>query len=157
MFIGSAQNTTLLPPSAVAPEHYEELWWYSGSHNNGSTTTTPGYYFLQKGGIGLNGVSVPASNLITLSASWPMTTKYAFEVALTTTSSAMIAYAALWDITAGTIVGASQVSTTSTTFTVLRSGQFTLVSGHTYGVTLWGSTTSYVSDATDASLIVYAS
>jgi Flp pilus assembly protein TadG len=105
------------------------------------------------------GVTFTASNakLHTLNATWNPNNKYAFEASLQVTSPYTV-YANLYDITAGAAVSGSQISTTSTTFTVVRSGQFTLIPGHQYGISLWSNSGSgTMVYLTDASLIVFPS
>ncbi len=156
MFIGSAQNTTLLPPSAGAPEHYEELWWYSGGYEATSTTAS-GSIALQKGGTCTAlSTSASAQKLLTLSSNWQATTKFALECTITGNGGAS-GNAALWDMTANAIVSGSTVTTTNNgQLAVFRSGLFSLTPGHTYGVTVWSSSVSYNMWVTDASLIIFS-
>jgi hypothetical protein len=96
-----------------------------------------------------------AAKLHTLNASWPSTTKFALEAAIYNNTVSKTTNAALWDITANSVVSGTQISVTSTKVTVVRSGQVALIPGHQYGVTVWGDAgTAYL---TDASLIVFPS
>jgi hypothetical protein len=135
---------------SAPPEIYIPLWWYSGGNvqtNNSSASN----YGLAKHTTTL----MPNPILHTLNTGWNPTAKFALEVALWTSSTSAPANAALVDVTTGgTVITASQITTTSTTATVLRSAQVTLTNGHAYGVAVWSSNggTAYI---TDASLIVF--
>ena len=156
MFIGSAQNTTLLPPAAPVPEYYEELWWWSGNVTAGINGTTAGVFFVQKGTTGTSTTIGSTVKLFTLNSNSAVSTKYALEIFISSSNAATTAYAALYDFTSSMVVSGSSVSTTSNTGVVLRSGQFALTPSHVYGVTVYISgNTSYDCYITDASLIVF--
>jgi hypothetical protein len=112
----------------------------SSSTINGSATVI-GNNFLAKGTITAVTSATTATQLHTLNVNWSPSQKFAFECSLFGSASTYTSYAGLWDFTAGSVVSASQVSTTSTTATLVRSGQFTLIPGHVYGVTVWVSAT----------------
>jgi hypothetical protein len=108
---------------------------------------------MPKGATGQGTASSTATHLHTLNANWSVTTKYAFECVLWVSSGTL--NAELWDFTAGSAVSGSQISTTSTTATVIRSGQFTLMPGHVYGITFWASASNITINLTDASIIIF--
>lgn len=139
--------------ATLPPELYEELWWYSGSYTS-ATYTLSGQFFVNKGSVSTGtSISSPNANLLTLNSNWSANQKYAFEASLQIGT--YIAYAALWDITSGTIITSSQISIANSNFKVVRSGQFTLTPGHAYGITIWCSNTSSSALLTDASLIIF--
>jgi hypothetical protein len=133
------------------PEIYIPLWWYSGAVV--STNTNQSTNLVGKGLTSLTSSS--NKNLHTLNSNWSSTQKYAFEATLYASSGA-ICWAQLWDITSNAAVSASQISTSNTTATVIRSGQFTLTPGHIYGINLYTGNSANVY-LTDASLIVFPS
>lgn len=109
-----------------------------------------------------DGTNSPQSNttgsntrLFTLNSNWSPSQKYAFEATIYV-QSGYTAYAELYDVTSSTYITASRISSTSTTATVVRSGQFTLTPGHVYAVTFWGPNQSSIYEyISDASLIVF--
>jgi hypothetical protein len=129
-----------------ATEIYIPLWMSDGTVVNNNQSTAPGVTWL------LDGNNAGANKLHTLSAKWPATQAFAFEI--TMYSGSGVVYAGLWDWTTNSLVSASQVSTTNTSATVIRSGKFMLIPGHQYGVTVWsgGAWYGYLSDA---SLVVF--
>jgi hypothetical protein len=147
-----SQGSLVKTPSGIT-ELYIPLWVYSNSGGN-ATGNFAGSLFLVKGGT--NGpFSNSGAKLHTLNANWSPTQKFALEVSIYSSNSAGTAYAELWDMTSNSGLVASQISTTSTTATLLRSGQFTLTPGHAYGVTLWNSSSSYSTYITKAHLIAF--
>lgn len=142
-------------PSSIT-EMYIPLWVYSSGSAN-ATLSTPSSSLLQKGSTNTNSPSQNATKLHTLNSSWTANQKFAFEVSIWNGSSSFTTYAALWDITAGAIVSSSQISTSSTTATLIRSGQFTLTPGHSYGVALWTSSSSGPAYLTKAHLVAFLS
>lgn len=141
-----------LAPVASSPEYYIPLWWYSGS----TTGTAQNLTFLQKGSTSTStlATSTPA-NLHTLNSAWPATTKFALEVSMSTPAATTIRVD-LYDITASALVSGSAISlTNATAMQVVRSGQFTLTPGHTYGIRMNGGSSNVT--MTDASLIVFPS
>lgn len=130
------------------------LWWADGATQS-QTTGTAGTQFLDDG-YGLNTLTDSRAKLYTLNANWSANQKYAFEATLKNGGGgSYTAYAALWDFTPNSLVSISQISITSTTLTVARSGLFTLIPGHQYGVTAWSSSGSASVAICDASLIVF--
>jgi hypothetical protein len=140
-----AQLSLTKVPSRVT-ELYIPLWVADGTTVSISGGAAGGAAtFLQDGGT--TGSSGSAGRLHTLNSNWPTTTKFAFEATIYVAGS-YTAYATLWDITSNSQVVSSQISTTSTTATVVRSGQFVLIPGHVYGVSVWcPSSSMYISDA----------
>jgi hypothetical protein len=130
-------------------ELYIPLWIYSTSAAAWKTASS-GTAFLQKGTI--NGYAQVA--LHRLNSGWSPLQTFAFEASMYSSNSSSTAYLALWDVTSNSLVSASQLSTTNTTPTLLRSGQFTLTPGHSYGVTIWASG-SYNCNVTKAHLIAF--
>lgn len=153
----SVAQASLAPPASV-PERYIELWWYSGNaFQPGGQTTASGSYLVAKGTTSSYGTySTANAKLYTVNSSWPTTTKFAFEAALNATG-ATTTYACLWDCTSNTQVSGTTISlASSSTYTVVRSGQFTLTPGHSYGIAIWNTNGSYGVYITDASLIVFS-
>lgn len=147
---------TTLNPQPVFPELYYPLWWYSGLVSSPNNTSTQGTVFISKGSTSsTSSYSSSSALLCTINSNWSTSVKYAFEAAIRCSSSSGTAYAALFDITAGSIVSTSQISTTSTTSTVIRSSSFTLIPSHSYAITTWSSVSSYSVLITDASLIIF--
>jgi hypothetical protein len=140
------------------PELYIPLWWYSGSVGSQSAYTTAGSAFIGRGSTSNNFTYAHTSaKLYTLNSSWLPTLKFALEVSMYSTNSSG-AYAELWDLTTNSVVNGSSISTTAvSTASVIRSGQFTLIPGHIYGITTWVNAASYSCAVTDASLIVFPS
>lgn len=97
------------------------------------------------------GTTGSAARLLTLSSNWPSSTIFAFEVT-SYNGVGSASYIDLYDVTSATSI--VQISTGSTTATVIRSGQFTLTPGHVYAVSLRSSSggNAYI---TDSSLIVF--
>jgi hypothetical protein len=149
---------SMQPVPNGAPEYYIELWWYSGSFAQ-NTASSSGVNWIAKGQTGAATISTqPYTTLHTLNANWNPNQKYAFEACLAAAVSSITVYAALWDLTSGTVVSASQISATNTGTTMsspIRSGQFTLTPGHKYGITGWSSS-GQAMELTDASLIVFS-
>lgn len=149
---------SLVKGTGSPPEIYIPLWWHSGSSAVVYNVTTQGSSFIVKGSATpTTSVSATQAKLHTLNSGWPSTTKFAFEVSLSGQSTPTTYYAALWDMTSNALINGSTVSISSTTATVLRSGQFTLTPGHVYGVTGWASAGGLNEYITDASLIVFPS
>lgn len=148
-----SQTSLKLPPTIV--EYPIPLWFADGTAQ-GDNSTTSGVHWIKDGSSGGMGISITSeTKLHALNSNWASSQKFAFEATLYVSSSGT-AYTALWDMTSNSIVSSSQLSTTSATATVLRSGQFTLTLGHIYGVTLWNLSAGY-SNICDASLIVFGS
>lgn len=149
-----AQTSLISSGGTKPPEMYIPLWWYSGSYSTYTGATVIGSVNLQKGSTsGSKGYNVDSSTkLITLISSWPSTLNFALEATLYGGASQTVT-AYLWDYTTNTTVSGSGLSTTATTATVIRSSQFTLVPGRTYGVTF--NNTGGAAYITDASLIVF--
>lgn len=141
----------------IPPEIYIPLWWYSSAAANSDSGSSgaSSTHLVAKGFTAANISSASSSTfLYTFNAKWPATTKFALEATIYVQSTQTV-YAGLWDITANTLVAASQISNTTTTPTVVRSGQFTLTPGHVYGVALWTNNASYYVYITDISLVAY--
>jgi hypothetical protein len=147
-------KTSLAKAPSSVTELYIPLWVADGTTANVGGASA-GAQFIGDGNSGYVTSSSSNAKLHTLSSGWSPTTQFAFEITFYVGNSAATAYAELWDLTAGAAVSASQVSTTSTTPTVVRSGKFTLTPGHQYGVTCWVSNTSYSTYPSDAHLIVF--
>jgi hypothetical protein len=143
---------SLVKGTGAPPEIYIPLWWYSGGIVSTSSVTSLGSKFLIKGSTTTNTF---LNVLHTLNASWPSSTKFAFEIAIY--CNAGVARAELWDMTSNTAVIGSAVSTGATTATVIRSGQFNLTPGHNYGVTISNDFSADTVNVCDASLIVFPS
>lgn len=136
----------------LPPELYIPLWWYSGgSVTQSGVPSANSNYALSKGSTTLYAYNKSQAQLFTLNSSWPASVKYAVEATLWNSGTNTI-YAELWDINSNTPVVGSQISSPSTTATVVRSGSFTLTPGHSYALIVWSSGTGYI---TDASLIVF--
>jgi hypothetical protein len=145
-------QTSLAKSGSSIVEEYIPLWMADGTSAGASGYTTSGQIFLSDGSQ-FSASATSNVKLHTLNAAWSATTKFALECTIEA-SSPNTAFFSLWDFTANTIVSASQVSTTSTTYNVVRSSQFALIPGHVYGVTGWASVSSML-NITDASLIVF--
>lgn len=134
------------------------LWWADGTYW-AQAQSNPGQACL---GDGSTNMYSPASSgptcLIQIPSNTLTGTQFAFESTIEAYTSNTSVLAEIWDMTSNTGVTASQISTTTTAFSVIRSGKFTLTLGHWYGVTLWDNpasgTNMYISDA---SLIVFPS
>lgn len=151
---GNLALASLLPPASF-PELYQELWWYSGGNTAIGNAGSAGNAIQKGSGSSLPSFSSSQTHLFTLGSNWNVSQQCAFEATLWT-SGAYTCNAELWDITAGSVVSGSAISTTSTSAIVVRSGKFTLIPSHSYGITYWSvtgsGTTVYL---TDASLIVF--
>ncbi len=147
----TSATTMGTPPNTIAEEPIP-LWVYSSGANvnNANTAST---YFLPKGSASAATFSSSAAKLHPLNSNWATGQKFALESSIYTASAPGVVYAALWDMTANAIVSASQISTSSATATLLRSGSFTLTAGHVYGVTWWSSSGTYNAYLTKAHLI----
>lgn len=160
---GSGIIIPSLQPPASFPELYVPLWWYSGSYSdwNNANNSYNSTQYLSKGTTsGLNGGGYNAGvsssvELFTINAHADPNTEYALEVTAWGASGYQV-NVQLWDLgaTSATAVGsAPQIQFTSvTTATVMRSGKFTLIPGHTYGISMWSNNGAYI---TDASLVVF--
>lgn len=135
------------------------IWWSDGTNvpvNNASGDTIAGSYLLMDGSLNLaSSTTTNGAGLFTLSSNWLSNTQYALEYTIWTNTNSNTAYAELWDITSGSAVTTSQVSTTSTSATIVRSGKMSLILGHSYGVTIYVSISADSVYMTDASLIVF--
>lgn len=132
------------------------LWWADGTSIATLTNiNAAGENFLSDGSTTLaTSLATPSTKLFTLSSGWLSSQKFALEGTYWCGNSSYTAYLSLWDATSNLQVTTSQVSTTLTTASVIRSGQFTLTPGHIYAVTPWSSATTGVA-VVDASLIVF--
>lgn len=136
------------------------LWCADGtslSATQDSSHNAAGLVFLIDGG-SFGASSSSSSRIFTLSSNWSTTIKFAIEATMESQSSSYQANSALWDFTAGTIISGSTIISISSSFSTIRSSQFALIPGHTYGVTFWvgsGGTSSYIANICDASLIVF--
>ncbi|UNO48062.1 hypothetical protein [Alicyclobacillus acidoterrestris] len=141
---------SMTPGSGIA-ETKIPLWWADGTTvSNTSSGNALG------DGAGLNSDSPATSNqsLFTLSSNWPLQMQFALETTVRSSSTSYTASANLIDMSnSETAISGSQVSTTSTTLTVIRSGKFNLTPGHTYGVA--GSSNGGSVVFSDASLIIF--
>jgi hypothetical protein len=145
-------KTSLAKAPSSVTELYIPLWVADGTLTT-ATATSSGTTFLLDGGSA--GAKTSAASLHTLNANWSPSQKFALEVSIANNTGGNTTNAALWDITSNTIVSGTQASVTATTVTVVRSGQFTLLPGHVYGVTIWcNAGTAQISDA---SLVVFGS
>lgn len=145
-------QTSLAKSGSSVVEEYIPLVFMDGT-SNGSTTTSAGVNFIADG---LNGIATSitsSTKLHTLNSNWNPSQQFAFEISIYVSSTGT-AYAALWDMTSNAIVSSSQISTTSSSATVIRSSKFTLIPSHSYGVTLWNPNAGY-SNISDASLIAF--
>lgn len=122
-------------------EHYYPLWIYSSGYIGSGTSTSSGL-LVPKGSTSLVGNTSTSAVLHILNSSWSTTQKFSFECSCWISGTVATGYVALYDITTKTVVVNSQISTNATSMTLYRSNQFTLVPGHSYGVTMWASTTS---------------
>lgn len=134
------------------PEQYIPLWpnASTGSGTSLSASAAGGYF--AKYATNLIAGIVTAGALYTVPSSAPTSQNYALELGLW---GSVATNAALWDITTGSLVSGSTISTTGTAnpLAPLRSSQFTLTPGHAYTVTVWVSASGNLSLA-DASLVV---
>lgn len=144
-----------LTPSSGIVEAKQLIWSADGANNNYTAQTSAGVSFLQDGASGYVASSVTGAKLFTLSSTWKPSTMFAFEGSLGMGSSGYTVNLALWDLTSNAIVSGSSISSTSTTISVIRSSQFTLIPGHVYGVTAWSSSTNTTTQISDASLIIF--
>lgn len=135
------------PSGNTLKEAYIPLWMYSSGGATDASASS-GLSWLQKGSTGTTTTSSSSAiRLFTLSSNWSSSQKFAFESSLYTNVS-NAAQAQLWDFTSSQAVLGSSVSTTSTTMTLIRSGLFTLVPSHVYGINAWnGSGTTFISKA----------
>ncbi len=146
----SANSVTVAEPVELK----YPLWWSNGTHMLVSGVLTSGSSFVQDGGTGRNGTASDTT-LHILSSKWPAGTNFALEVTAYSNAAGYTNYVALWDMTANAIVSSSQISTNQTTASVFRSTSFMLTDGHSYGITLWTSSSGGQSYLIDASLIIY--
>lgn len=144
----TASQTSLVKSPSSMTEMYIPLWVYSSGNVSAGGTTT---MYVQKGTTNSENASTTLSTikLHTLNSSWPSAQKFAFEASVWSSSGTLAAYVTLYDCTASALVSSSQISSTSTTATVIRSSQFTLTPGHVYGVAISSASTnsSYMSKA----------
>lgn len=135
-----------------APEVLVPLWWSSASSTS-TSSITPGSLLLAKG---QNGATYSSTNtvirLFTMDSNWSPSQKFAFEATLWGVNGST-ATAQMWDITSNAVVSGSAITTTNGSPNVFRSNQFTLTTGHIYGVNIYTSSTSTSTNCTDASLI----
>lgn len=137
------------------PEMYIPLWFYSGSYAGSGNASASSSNLISKNSTGITTSSSTGAKLHTLNSNWYPQQQFAFEASLQIGNASYSAYAGLWDTTSGSLVSSSQISTNNTTFSLVRSGRFTLIPGHVYGITLWTGNASYSAIMTDASLIVF--
>lgn len=138
-------------------EAYIPLWVYSSSYDDAGAGGIAGGVVVQKGTTNVNTPSGSTATIMhTLNSNWPSSQKFAFEASFNLSSSGGTAYLCLYDITAGAVIGASQISTTSTTATLIRSGSFTLTPGHEYAVSLWTNSSAYSCRPNKAHLVALA-
>jgi hypothetical protein len=157
--IFTASQTSLATPWKPV-ETYTTLWSADGTTTQGAfnvsyAQSAGGYYVCDSIGIGNVAYTDSRAQIFTLSSNAKSTQKYAFETTVYINSSSYTLNVALWDMTSNALVSSSQVTTTATTATVVRSGQFTLTPGHIYGVTIWCPTSSATGYLSDASLITF--
>lgn len=155
----TASNLSLVKSANGMTELYIPLWVYS-SGTVSTTLTASTFNMLTKGSTSVtSGSTVPTSNAVklhSLSSNWSTSQKFALEVSIYISSAASVGVQ-LVDITAGSSVIGASVASTSTTATLLRSGQFTLIPGHQYGVTLYTTNASYTAYLTKAHLVALLS
>jgi hypothetical protein len=139
-------------------EVYVPLWWASGSTGSNTQTTSAGSgsSMIADGGTVTYGpTGYTPTQLFTLSSKSPFSTNFAFEATFNCGTS-NTGNVALWDITSNTIVSGSQVSLSNVTAkTIVRSGTFTLIPSHVYGVTIWQTSQTATTYVCDASLIIF--
>lgn len=151
-----ANNLSLVKTGNLT-EMYVPLWYYSSGSNGSSQATANTSSFIYKGGTGVTTNTSSSAKLHTLSSNWSPNQQFAFEASLETGGASYAANAQLYDFTSSSAVSGSQVSTTSTSFTLIRSGKFTLTPGHVYGVQLWIANNVVSASLTKASLIAFLS
>lgn len=102
-----------------------------------------------------NPAAYSMTKLFTLNSNWSSSTKFAFEATFSTAAASCVVYVDLYDITTNTMI--TEIRSTSTTFSTIRSEQFTLIPGHSYGVSAWVNIYTAGNNAyiTDASLVVF--
>ncbi len=120
------------------------------------TPSAPIYIPLGTGGssTGLDWTTIPSQSIIINTAQYPGYTNMTLQVNLLVYQGNGTAYAQLFNTTTGTAVISSQVSTTSSTFTQLSSGNFTLTPGQNTYVLQLKSSTGYAATAGNASIVV---
>lgn len=128
-----AQTSLVKSPSSLQ-ETYIPLWVCS---NEFIGTGTERVIYISKG-IGTTGTASVPVNLFTLSSSWSSSQKFAFEASILA-GTGYNASASLYDLAGFTVVS---IATVSTAFTVIRSNTFTLISGHSYGVSIYSASGS---------------
>lgn len=144
-------NTSLVKTGSLT-EMYIPLWVYSGGSAAIINST---YAYLIKGGTGSTGGIASSNKFHTLSTNWLTSQSFSFEASIYS-STATPASATIWDMTSNIQVSNSTISTSSTTATLIRSGQFTLIPGHAYGIALKSDGTA-TAHLTKASLIAFLS
>jgi hypothetical protein len=143
-------KTSLAKAPSSVTELYIPLWVADGT----SVSTTSNQAFLKDGSSSTNG-STPTT-LFTLSPTFPPTTKFAIEATIWVSNASAGAGAQLYDVTASAAVVNASVQTQSTSAVVVRSGQFTLIPGHSYGVYIFENIVGgYTAYCCDVSLIVF--
>lgn len=141
------------PNGNTLKEAYIPLWVYSvGTSSNSGASA--GADFIPKGSTVAGNNVGSAGSLITLSSTWSSSQKFALEVSMEAHASGFSANIGLYDMTLGSLVNNSSISTGSTSPTLMRSGSFTLVTGHSFGLTVWGTTAAQI---TKAHLVALAS
>ena len=140
-----------VPPNTIA-EEYIPLWVYSSGTTADASATTTAY--LRKSGVSTSTTTSAVNQLHTLSINWASNQKFAFEVSAYSNGASYTAYIGLYDLTGTpTLVTGSQVSTNATTAILLRSGSFTLIPGHVYGVGMYSNSGSGEPILTKAHLV----
>jgi hypothetical protein len=139
----TASNLSLVKLANGMTEIYYPLWVYS-SGTASTTQTAWSNGCLQKGNTVVAAYnSGTAVKLYILNSNWSSSQKFAFEASIYGANTSATYYASLWDATTNTVLPATQISTTATTATLLRSSSFTLTPGHIYGVAIYTSNASY--------------
>lgn len=147
-------QTSLVKSGSGIVEEYIPIYLADGNAATLNTTTTT-YYLVDGGTTQANGSTSNVKTLI-LSSTWPPSQKFALEATIWTYASNVTGTYSLYDLTSTpTIVSGSTVTISSTTATVVRSGQFTLTPGHSYGIGFYSNTSGYQAYICDASLIVF--
>ncbi|WP_088186035.1 hypothetical protein [Desulfosporosinus sp. FKA] len=134
------------------------LWWADGTSAGSGTNAgnnVAGYIFLHDGG-SLSNVVDSSEHLFIINSNYAASQKYSFEATLLVSSSVIYCNVGIWDFTTTSLVSGSQINSNSISATTIRSGNFTLVPSHIYGITLWWSGSGgYTFSIVDASLIVF--
>lgn len=133
-----ATQTSMATPSTMR-EMYIPLWM------NSTVEVQSGGYSTNNYGVGKGSSTIlsqgsTGTRLYKHNPDWKPEQTFCLEVSIRTSSTT--GHTGIWDFTTSSIVPGSQIDVSNGYATVVRSGQFTLTPGRTYGVSFWQNTTS---------------